>query len=83
MTHAFVTRIAEIPLVRDELVQSLDYAVPIRLYHPKPDEAVTVALAYPGLVHVFLNLEYLVPEPRADIYRGTGDFLPNGTEPTT
>ena len=52
MTRAFVTRIPAIPLVRDELVPSLDYAVPIRLYHPAPGEALPVALFVHGGGHV-------------------------------
>jgi acetyl esterase/lipase len=52
MTRAFVTQVPDIPLVRDELVPSLDYAVPIRLYHPNPGEALPVALFVHGGGHV-------------------------------
>lgn len=52
MTRRFVTRVPAIPLVRDELIPGPDYAVPVRLYHPAPGEALPVALFAHGGGHV-------------------------------
>lgn len=64
MTRAFVTVIPEIPLVRDELVPSLDYAVPIRLYHPAPSQARPVALYVHGGGHVSGSVSLFDPIAR-------------------
>jgi acetyl esterase/lipase len=52
MTRRCVTRVPAIPLVRDELIPGPAYAVPVRLYHPAPSEALPVALFAHGGGHV-------------------------------
>ena len=52
MTRRFVTQAPDVPLTRDTLVRGpdqTDYPVPVRIYHPKPDQALpTIILAHGG-----------------------------------
>ena len=51
-TRRFVTRAPEIAYVRDELVPGPDYRVPVRVYHPRPQGGLPVALFAHGGGHV-------------------------------
>jgi acetyl esterase len=52
MTHHFVTRAPELGLVRDDVVGGSDYPVPVRIYHPRPEQALPVAIFVHGGGHV-------------------------------
>ncbi|WP_296900335.1 alpha/beta hydrolase [Thiohalocapsa sp.] len=52
LIRTFVTDRPEVALVRDDVILGPDYAVPVRLYHPAPDEARPVALFLHGGGHV-------------------------------
>lgn len=52
MTRRHVTEVPPIALIRDELIPGPEYQVPVRLYHPAPDEALPVALFVHGGGHV-------------------------------
>jgi acetyl esterase/lipase len=52
LTRRLVTRVPEIPFVRDDLIPGCDYQVPVRVYHPRPGEALPVAVFVHGGGHV-------------------------------
>lgn len=52
MTRRHVTEVPPIALIRDEIIPGPEYQVPVRLYHPAPDEALPVALFVHGGGHV-------------------------------
>ncbi len=52
LTRRFVTERPEVALVRDDVIPGPDYLVPVRVYHPMPDEARPVALFLHGGGHV-------------------------------
>ncbi|MFE8033607.1 alpha/beta hydrolase [Thiohalocapsa marina] len=51
-TRRFLTEVPELPQVRDEIIPGPDYRVPVRVYHPQPDEALPVLLFVHGGGHV-------------------------------
>ncbi len=52
LTRTFVTERPVVELVRDDIIPGPDYSVPVRVYHPAPDEARSVALFLHGGGHV-------------------------------
>ncbi|TVQ85712.1 MAG: alpha/beta hydrolase [Chromatiaceae bacterium] len=52
ITRRFLTQIPPVALVRDDLIPGLDYQVPVRVYHPRPEQALPVALFVHGGGHV-------------------------------
>jgi len=52
VTRRYVTRIPEIPWVRDDVITGRDYPVPVRVYHPDPSSDLPVALFLHGGGHV-------------------------------
>ena len=52
LTRRYVTEVPAIALVRDELIQGSDFAVPVRLYHPAPAAALPVAVFVHGGGHI-------------------------------
>ncbi|AFL73015.1 alpha/beta hydrolase [Thiocystis violascens] len=52
MTRRHLIQIPPIALIRDEIIPGADYDVPVRLYHPAPDEPLPVALFVHGGGHV-------------------------------
>ncbi|MCF7982852.1 MAG: alpha/beta hydrolase [Thiohalocapsa sp.] len=50
--RGFVTRRPEVALVRDDVIVAPDYPVPVRIYHPAPDEERPVLLFLHGGGHV-------------------------------
>jgi acetyl esterase/lipase len=50
--RSLVTERPEVALVRDDVIPAPAYAVPVRIYHPAPDEARPVALFLHGGGHV-------------------------------
>jgi acetyl esterase/lipase len=52
ITRTFVTDRPDIAEVRDEVIPAPHYPVPVRIYHPVPDEARSVALFLHGGGHV-------------------------------
>ncbi len=65
ITRRHLTRITPIPLVRDEIVPGPDYDVPVRLYHPAPDEPLPLALFVHGGGHVSGSVSLYDPIARA------------------
>jgi acetyl esterase len=52
LTRRFVTDSPEVAWVRDDLIPGPDYRVPVRVYHPRPDRPLPVALFVHGGGHV-------------------------------
>ena len=52
LTRNFVTERPDVALVRDDVIPGPDYSVPVRIYHPAPEEAPAVALFVHGGGHV-------------------------------
>ena len=52
LIRTFVTERPELGLVRDDVIPAPDYPVPVRIYHPAPEEARPVALFLHGGGHV-------------------------------
>jgi acetyl esterase/lipase len=52
LTAKYVTRIPELPCVLDDLIPAGNFRVPVRMYHPAPDEALPVLLFYHGGGHM-------------------------------
>lgn len=52
LIRTFVTERPELALVRDDVIPGPDYAVPVRIYHPAPEDARPVALFLHGGGHV-------------------------------
>ena len=55
MTRRFVTQAPEVPFIRDTLVQGTGndgYPVPVRIYHPKPDQPLPVLIFAHGGGHM-------------------------------
>lgn len=51
LTRRLVTQIPAIALVRDDLIQGPHFAVSVRIYHPRPESALPVALFVHGGGH--------------------------------
>jgi acetyl esterase/lipase len=52
ITRRFVTECPFMPLIRDDVIPGPSYLVPVRIYHPQPDQALPVALFVHGGGHV-------------------------------
>jgi len=52
LTREMVTESPEIPWVQDDLINVPDYAIPVRIYHPRPDSSLPVLLYYHGGGHM-------------------------------
>jgi len=52
LTRLFVTKAPDIALVRDDVVPSPEYRVPVRIYHPAPEKNLPVILFAHGGGHV-------------------------------
>jgi acetyl esterase/lipase len=52
ITRRYVTQVPEIPCVRDDLIPGPGYPVPVRVYHPRPEQTLPVAVFVHGGGHV-------------------------------
>ena len=52
LTKGFVTDIPSIAWVQDEVIVGGEYAVPVRIYHPAPEQALPVIIYYHGGGHM-------------------------------
>lgn len=52
LTKGLVTDIPAIAQVQDEVVEGGEYAVPVRIYHPAPEQALPVMIYYHGGGHM-------------------------------
>ena len=61
VTRSFIKESPAIAWVNDELVYGPEYAVPVRIYHPKPQEALPVAVFYHGGGHAAGSVQVYDP----------------------
>lgn len=52
LTRGLVTDIPDVAWIQDDLVMSEQYNVPVRIYHPAPDQALPVLVYYHGGGHM-------------------------------
>ncbi|MGF1728423.1 alpha/beta hydrolase [Photobacterium kasasachensis] len=52
LTRALITDIPDVAWIQDDLVLSEQYAVPVRIYHPAPEQALPVLVYYHGGGHM-------------------------------
>lgn len=64
LTRSYVTSAPEIPLVQDDLVPGNHFRVPVRIYHPQPDEALPLLLFAHGGGHTAGSLSIYDPIAR-------------------
>lgn len=61
VTREMVTDIPDIPKVWDDIVVNTEYMVPVRIYHPAPDEARPVLIHFHGGGHTAGNVSTYDP----------------------
>ena len=59
LTREMVTEIPPIPAVWDDIVPNTAYTVPVRIYHPAPDEARPVLIHFHGGGHARRQCHHL------------------------
>ncbi|MCB1862954.1 MAG: alpha/beta hydrolase [Gammaproteobacteria bacterium] len=64
LTRRYVTSAPEIPLVQDDMVPGNRYSVPVRIYHPQPEEALPLLLLAHGGGHMAGSLSLYDPIAR-------------------
>ncbi|MCB1762621.1 MAG: alpha/beta hydrolase [Gammaproteobacteria bacterium] len=64
LTRRYVTSRPEIPLVRDDLVPGNRFRVPIRIYHPQPEQALPLLILAHGGGHTAGSLSLYDPIAR-------------------
>jgi acetyl esterase/lipase len=52
LTRDWVTQIPKVAWVQDDIVNAVPYAIPVRIYHPKPDTMLPVLIFYHGGGHI-------------------------------
>jgi len=74
ITRPFQSRTPELALIRDEMIPGPSFEVPVRLYHPAPDEARPVAIFAHGGGHLAGSLSLYDPIARK-LAQATGWLL--------
>lgn len=64
LTRRYVTSAPEMPLVQDDMVPGNSFRVPVRIYHPRPDESLPVLIFAHGGGHMAGSLSLYDPIAR-------------------
>ncbi len=52
LTRGLVSQVPEVPYIQDDLIGATPYKVPVRIYHPKPEQDLPVLVYYHGGGHM-------------------------------